>query len=178
MKQLNGPVVLKDLAAQVFLSLDFMAQFVSSLHAVPEASIKSFYHAFLQKNAVQHPPGTNVIFTPGLVLGALYVLVLLPEQLFYETIPTTPLETLSFSKWGRIEPRRCSQQDRNLRAVLRRIRNAIAHGHVAVSKDFSVTCYDDCKGSGLYGFEMVLSFDDIRRLMEAVTQSWMSNQWN
>lgn len=130
--------LVSDLVAQSFLNVDFAAQFIAIMKTkgLENVAMCDFYKAFCDKNGVLQKNGENVIFTPALILGHLYVSFLLPQQEFFDSISS---QKINSNEWGM---KVTKGNGGDLRAVAICMRNAIAHQHFYVTKSFGFTFWD------------------------------------
>jgi hypothetical protein len=128
----------KDILAQAFINVDFPAQYIATMknEKLSNVGIKDFYHAFCAKNGIEDKEGKNVLFQPALILGYLYTAFLIPQQSFFDNISE---ENINPEDWGMIIE---GNNNNSLKYLLRRLRNAIAHNHIIVSKEMNFVFWD------------------------------------
>lgn len=166
----NAP---RDWVCQSLISVDFLSQFVAALQTVPAASISDFYQVFLKKYSLPDMPGKTVIFTPGVILGLLYVAIVLPKEEIVQAIPETGLGDLDEGRWGRIQINLWDYngERRNLRSLVKHLRNSLAHGRFCVSEDWSFVFSDNRPGRSETEFRVTMDFESLGRFVEALAKA-------
>ena len=128
--------------AQGFVLSEFLTEFISQLNGNPDQSLDNFYRNFESKIGCQYSKGMNVIFTPGSLLGLLYLLIVFPQQKFQLKNPTLKFDTI-LKGWGNPEIRLWNDSDqRELLVFIRRLRNSIAHGRIQFDNSMNLIFED------------------------------------
>ena len=150
---------IRDIIAQAYINIDFAAQYVAVMHneQLSNVSISDFYSAFCQKNSIAIQEGKNVLFQPALILGFLYTTFLLPQQSFFDKIPKTNINP---NEWGITIK---GDSNYSLQYIARRMRNAISHNHIIITKDMNFIFWDakPRKDYSQAEVEYSFSFDDL-----------------
>jgi len=156
-----------DYIAQSRIALDYLSRSVAIQKTMPSVSVKNFYQDFLEKNGIQEKQGKNVLFTPGVILGHLYVCLVLPNETYYNQIPQTPLSDLADDKWGNIVIKK--GEVNNLQNILRRIRNSLAHNHFSFDDDWTMLFRDGRNNE----IEIEMAFNDLIAFTERCSRLWV-----
>ena len=130
------------LLAQGFVLSAFLSEFKINLDANPQQTLKDFYLQFEKKLGVSHIEGANVIFTPGVLLGLLYILIVFPQQ---KSSLKNPKLKLSYIKegWGEPEIELWNEHDPSeLEVFVRRLRNSISHARIKFDNRMNMTFED------------------------------------
>lgn len=64
----------REILTQAFINVAMQIEIVKALSSSPDISLKSFYDNFCTNIGLEIEEGKNVAFTPGVVLGATYIL--------------------------------------------------------------------------------------------------------
>ncbi|MBN2286340.1 MAG: hypothetical protein JXI43_07820 [Tissierellales bacterium] len=160
--------------AQGFILSEFLTEFVFQLKANPDQSLESFYKNYESKIGSQYSKGENVIFTPGSLLGLLYLMIVYPQQKFHLKNPTLGFDAI-LQKWGNPEIKIWNDSDkRELHIFIRRLRNSISHGRVQFDDSMNII-FEDApskdnkkknKERGKVDFSVSMSLDGLKKFTE------------
>jgi len=169
---------LTDLAAQSYLAIDFLAQFVAITTTMPNAPVADFYAAWQTKNQITPIDGKTEIFTPAPILGHMYVSLVLVQQELIDHMPSDTYAGYDRKTWGNFRVHADSElttkdkrwvdngwqtvEDLPLSYIIRRMRNALAHCNFTVAKDWAFCFYDDRNfrnKADVSQYEFLVAFD-------------------
>ena len=157
-----------DLIAQAHVLPAFLAKFVECLTNRPDEQVGHFYASFEQQLGVRPSRGRNAVFTPGALLAVLYVLIVYPQERFMNAIPKIRTNALDPEKWGRLNWHIPPPPD--LRGVVRRLRNALAHANVELTSEFGFQFRDRRDENAPFDFDVSIDLESVRRFVEELTR--------
>ena len=166
--------------AQGFTLYSFITEFVSQLITNPNQPLDQFYKNFESKMRVPHLKGKNVIFTPGSLLGLLYLMIVFPQQKLKLKDPEQSFDSL-LKEWGIPEPTMWNDNDNgDLETFIKRLRNSVSHGRVQFDDSMNIT-FEDApindnkrknKKKGKVDFCISMSVEDLKKFTENLARSF------
>jgi hypothetical protein len=120
--------------AQGFTLSEFLTQFVIALSNNPEKSVIQFYREFEQRLGLEYQAGRNVVFTAGVMLALLYLLIVFPKEKFRLKNEDVLVKQLD-NAWGKITVETANSDSITLKDLVRRLRNSISHARIHFSDD-------------------------------------------
>lgn len=128
--------------AQGFVLSAFLPYFISELHTNPNQSLVRFYSEFVSTLGQKYSKERNVIFTPGALLGLLYLMLVFPQQKFELKNPTLGFDAIG-DEWGKPTIELWNDKyDKVLEHLVRRLRNSLAHGRVQFDQKMNILFED------------------------------------
>ncbi len=123
----------KSVLAQELIAYDFMANFSLELKETPNLTISEFYEK--QMKLYLDVGVAPELFSAGVIISSLYVTIVLLKEDIYEQLDSK----LTIQDIG---IRDIQVSVRTVKQLLRRMRNALAHGNIKIYKDYSIELYD------------------------------------
>ncbi|MEW6202725.1 MAG: HEPN family nuclease [bacterium] len=154
-----------DLAAQYFIIMDFLSWFVSNLSEDKKSSI---YREYCERINITKISGKNILFTPALLLGGMYVLLVFQKEALFPRIPQIAVNDLDVKEWGKINilEWKCVAINQNLKNVIKRMRNAISHANFEIQECGNFLFKNKCPRADDFDFIVEFEFDDLKKFLE------------
>ena len=161
----------KTIITQVRINLNFLAAFTEE--SKTNKAIKDFFDRW-QKSIGCNKKEPYSLLNQGVILTSLYGLIVYPKEIFFNNIPATPIENLKEEKWGKISIEKCPQEDKNLRGIIRRIRNSLSHARFTIYENLNFTFEDGkCKDNTI----IVFRIDDLQKFIVSFIEGCIKEKW-
>jgi len=168
-----------DFVTDCMFSLDFLKEISNVIFSKNRdmVTVGHFYDQWLKTSGATE---YKIPFNLGIILGYVYCGILFTKEHWFDLLPDADLASVD-AKWG-ISGTACSDSkitNPGLTHVVRRIRNALGHGHVIVDvpKDLKsrtelftrvvLTFHDKNIRDGSDTFEISLNLDQINKFIKA-----------
>ena len=172
---IGGKPIMKDntdpisILAQGFVLSEFLTNFVVALASRPDRSIGDFYRDFEAKFGREYVHGQNIVFTPGAMLGLLYLMIVFPKQAIGLKNPSIKVAQLDAS-WGDIRIQIADKSDLTLKDLVRRMRNAISHSRVSFSSNMDFV-FEDSPPRKPTDIRILMSPGDMKKFTSALAMN-------
>lgn len=160
-----------DILTQAFILPDFLAKFVEALHYSPTITLEEYYRSYERRIGLHYQPGKNLVFTHGSSLACAYLLILWQKEKFINHIPNIMISDCEYNGYGNIIVNDKITMNKNLRYLLIRMRNALAHGNVEISENMSFRFKDRPNNKRRYDFDVELSLESLMKFMCSLTKA-------
>jgi hypothetical protein len=158
-----------DIVAQAHVLADFLPQFVKCLVEAPDTTIKEFYYRYERRLGAEPQVGRNVAFTPGALLGILYILIVFQKEMTFDNLPSIPIDKLSPDEWGNLSAQ-VLEPGKDLKYLIRRMRNSLSHANVEIADDFSFIFSDKEPKELSFSFVVKMTMEDLQKFVSQLTR--------
>ena len=110
-----------------------------------------------------------MVFTQGAVLGTLYILIVFQKESLFDTIPDKPIDTLDRGEWGNFTTQQL-EPHKDLKYLLRRMRNALAHANVDASDGFVFRFRDKRPNDTDFTFDVSFDSGQLQKFVCKLTE--------
>ena len=170
-----------DIISGSMYSLNFLRDISVAIYdkRIEDMTVREFHAAWLKKaKYTEH----SVPYCLGSILGYLYCGILLSKERWHDFLPEDPVKDAS-PEWGFTEARYSSPKkpDPSIKYAVRRIRNALGHGNMAINvphgldyrkdefefeKRTSIRFHDEDQRDKSDVFEIEMSIDGLSALVK------------
>lgn len=166
----------KTIIAQVRLNLAFLTAFIQAVKFNPNQKIKDFFDKFHEDIKWDKKDERYSLLNQGIILTSLYGLIVYPKEKFFGKIPKIPIQSLNINEWGKISIYNCPHNDRNLKNMIRRIRNSLSHGRVTIDQNLNFI-FVDGKDESAVDFQINISIRDLQKFIEKFNRGCINGIW-
>ena len=156
----------KVIITQVYLNIEFLGSFILESKNRPNLTVEKFFEEWQNKIKWDKPGEKYRLLNQGIILTSLWGLIVYPREKFDQRIDRLQ-ERLE--DWG-IEEKdltKCPPEDKNLKGVIRHMRNSISHGRVSVNEHLSFIFRDGKRNKGAFDENFVIELD-VRKIQKFV----------